>query len=163
MSYTFTRKSQSEVHIVNDSGQVECICSRGSHSIWRLFARTEPVTSLPGEYHSAEQAFNAFLEYLETNKIAFAAMMKDERYSTVKKLISSKQLSVFREIFEIVPKSVVARDLGMTNRGVERLTHRVEDFALKDLFKFADFLEIDRMDIIQMVYAQYIADETNRK
>ena len=159
MSYTFTRKSQSEVHIVNDSGQVECICSRGSHSIWRLFARTEPVTSLPGEYHSAEQAYNAFLGYVEKNKIAFAAMMKDRRYGAVKKLISTKQLSVFRDIFEIVPKSVVARDLGMNNRRLERLIQRVEDFVLKDLFKFADFLEIDRMDIIEMVYAQYLADE----
>lgn len=90
-------------------------------------------------------------------------MEKDRRYTTVKHLISGGHVKTFREIFDIIPKSVVARDLGMNNMRFTRLINHVEQFLLKDLFRFAIFLEVDNMILLEMINRQYWADKENKK
>lgn len=78
-------------------------------------------------------------------------------------MITGGHVDSFREIFEHVPKSVVARDLGMNNMRFTRLINHVEQFVVDDLFRFAAFLEMDNMILLEMVNRQYWADKENRR
>jgi hypothetical protein len=82
-------------------------------------------------------------------------MEKDNRYRIVKPLMSDGQIKSFKDIFLYIPKSVVARDLGINNVRFTRLMNDVGDFTLNDIFRLAAFCEIDELDLLKLVDRQY--------
>jgi len=42
--------------------------------------------------------------------------IKDRRYQIAKTLICCNEIKIFSDVLPIVPKSIIARDLGMHNR-----------------------------------------------
>ena len=84
-------------------------------------------------------------------------MSKDARYKTIQDLILKGYITSLSEIFEkeLVSRSKVARDLGLNpTRFAANLKHP-ERFILKDLYAFADLLEIERMALLQLVDNDY--------
>jgi hypothetical protein len=90
-------------------------------------------------------------------------MAKDRRYITVKNLITAGYIKSFREIFETIPKSVVARDLGMNNARFTRLMNDVGSFTLEELFRLSVFLEIEGSIIVNLTLQQFDIDKKARK
>jgi hypothetical protein len=90
-------------------------------------------------------------------------MTRDRRYGTVKILISGGHIKSFREMFYTIPKTVVARDLGINNIRFTRLINNLEKFILKDLFLIASFIEIDETTLMQLVIQQHALDKKNKK
>lgn len=90
-------------------------------------------------------------------------MVKDRRYSTVKKLLVSDQLNSFPEIFDIVPKSVVARDLGMNNMRFSRLMNDLGRFTLEELHRLADLIEIDGEIVVMLANKQFMANKKRKR
>jgi hypothetical protein len=92
------------------------------------------------------------------------AMAKDKRYNNVKHLISTGFIKSFREIFytETIPKSVVARDLGMNNKRFDKVMYNVEKFGLKDLLLLASIIGIDREKLISVILKQYDMDKDKK-
>ena len=89
-------------------------------------------------------------------------MIKDKRYTVVKNLIESGHVTFLRQIFDILPKSVVYKDLGMNNARFTNLMENVELFVVNDLFRIADLIEIDKMKILEITYNQYDADNEKK-
>lgn len=90
-------------------------------------------------------------------------MVKDKRYKSVKNLIESGHITLFREIFDTLPKSVVYKDLGMNNDRFTNLMNNVELFLINDLFRIADLIETEKGKILEVAYNQYVADNKNIK
>jgi hypothetical protein len=90
-------------------------------------------------------------------------MTKDKRYTTVKNLISGGYIKTFREIFDTIPKSVVARDLGINNVRFSSLLNNIQKFIVKDLFRIAELLEVDEKAVLDLLYNQYISEKKTRK
>ena len=90
-------------------------------------------------------------------------MIKDKRYKTIKNLIETGHITLFREIFDILPKSIVYKDLGMNNERFTNLMNNVELFLINDLFRIAELIETEKRKILEMVYNQYTADNKNIK
>jgi hypothetical protein len=90
-------------------------------------------------------------------------MAKDRRYITVKNLITAGYINSFREIFDTIPKSVVARDLRMNNARFTRLINDVGSFRLEELFRLAVFLELEGFTIIKLVMQQFELDKKSKK
>ena len=90
-------------------------------------------------------------------------MAKDRRYTTVKNLISGDYVKSFREIFDTLPKSVVAGDLRINNNRFSRMMENVDQFTLEDLFLLASLLEIDQTKMLDLVVRQYHEDKKIRK
>lgn len=86
-------------------------------------------------------------------------MVKDKRYLTVKNLISGGYIKSFHEIFDTIPKSVVYKDLGMNSTRFKDLLENVDHFILKDIFRIATLIEIDKKTFLDLIYAQYILDK----
>jgi hypothetical protein len=89
--------------------------------------------------------------------------MKDRRYATIQKLISGNLLGSFREIFDTLPKSVVAKDLGIDLVRFTGMMNDVERFSIRNLFRLAALLEVDPKKILDLIYTQYIADQKGKK
>ena len=81
---------------------------------------------------------------------------------TVKKLITLGQLDSFEEIFDIVPKSVVARDLGMNNMRFSKLISDLGRFMLQDLHRMADFIEVDGTILVMLADKQFMANKKRK-
>ena len=89
-------------------------------------------------------------------------MARDYRYTTVKNLIAGGYIKSFREMFPTIPKSVVARDLGMNNGRFTRLMNDVKKFTLEELYRLAGFLEIEETTMLTLVHEQYLSDKKKR-
>ena len=90
-------------------------------------------------------------------------MIKDKRYKTIKNLIETGHITLFREIFDILPKSIIYKDLGMNNDRFTNLMNNVELFLIIDLFRIADLIETEKRKILELIYNQYLADNKNIK
>lgn len=86
-------------------------------------------------------------------------MSKDRRYITVKNLISAGYIKTLNEIFDTVPKSVVAADLGFNSIRINTLMASVDKFIVKDLFKLAELLEIEEIEMMKLVCNQHATEK----
>ena len=86
-------------------------------------------------------------------------MTKDKRYTIVKNQIEGGYLKGFREIFDIIPKTVVAKDLKIHNIRFSNLINDVSRFELIDLYKLAGLLEIEEKLMLDLVHSQYLSDK----
>jgi len=67
-------------------------------------------------------------------------MEKDSRYKAIKAMLEANNFRTFKEVFDIIPRSIVATDLGIHyNRFVKRI-NKPEDFSLKELILFSDLV-----------------------
>ena len=90
-------------------------------------------------------------------------MTRDHRYKIAKNLILGGYMKTMQELYDAVPKSVIAKDMG-TN--LARLNKMIEDASLYtfvDMIKIAALIEVDEMAIMTLVYNQYAADKKSRK
>ncbi len=80
-----------------------------------------------------------------------------------RELISTNFIKTFQGIFDVIPKSVVARDLGLNNVRFSKLMQSVDQFILTDLFQIAVLLEVDEMVVLKLAYHQYKENRKNGK
>lgn len=88
-------------------------------------------------------------------------MAKDKRYRVVKNLIEGGFIKSFQEIFDTIPKSVVYKDLGMNSVRFNKLLSKVENFVLKDIFRIAALIEVDKKLLLDLVYVDHIQHKKN--
>lgn len=81
-------------------------------------------------------------------------MERDKRYKTVKFLIEGGHVNEFNQIFDHIPKSVVANDLGTNYNRLNKLVSHVDFFVLKDLFILSTFFDISEEQMIKLVLTQ---------
>jgi hypothetical protein len=77
--------------------------------------------------------------------------MKDKRFSIAAKLIRTNEIKTFSEIIDIVPKTVVAKELGINPERFNRLLATIDLFVIKDLVKLAEVLEVDTIAVLHLV------------
>lgn len=92
-----------------------------------------------------------------------ADMEKDRRYALVKRLIDGGFMKSFRDIFEIIPKTRVATDLGMNNKRFSRLMHHTDEFVLVDIFRMARLFDVQEDSMLKMIIDQYRDDRRRKK
>jgi len=95
--------------------------------------------------------------------LIYLHMAKDKRYETVKKLIAGGHITCFSEILETVPKTIVAHDLRMHHQTFDKLLTYPEKFNLEDAISIASLIEVEDMEIIKLIYSQYIIEKKKRK
>lgn len=66
-------------------------------------------------------------------------------------------------MFDTIPKSVVAKDLGMNNVRFSGLLNNIHKFVIKDLFRLAEMLEVDEKAVLELLYNQYISEKKTKK
>lgn len=82
-------------------------------------------------------------------------MEKDKRYKTVKILIETGNIISFADIFEHIPKSTVADNLGLHFNRMERMIKNVNDIKVKDIYLFSAYFEIDVKTLFDLIHRQH--------
>ena len=90
-------------------------------------------------------------------------MGKDRRYNTVKLLIETGHITEFSQIFEHIPKSVVANDLGTNYNRLARLITHTEQFTLEELVTLGSFFDVDSKALVDLAFNQLIRKRVKRK
>jgi hypothetical protein len=77
-------------------------------------------------------------------------------YATVMRLIESQKLRDFLEIFEIIPRSVINKDLGINYTRYNNLLKEVQGFKLKELYKLSRLLNVEEKVILDLAHDYYM-------
>jgi len=76
---------------------------------------------------------------------------KDHRYYIIKPMLLAGKIQTFLDIFQYIPPSVVAIDLGKRGPRFSELMNALEGFTLKELLTLADLFELTRTEIFELV------------
>lgn len=90
-------------------------------------------------------------------------MTKDKRYKTVNNLISGGYIKTFRDILDTIPKSTIARDLGMHHQTFSKLLDHPDHFTFKDAFRIASLIGVDDKVIVDLIYSQCEVDKKTKR
>jgi hypothetical protein len=80
---------------------------------------------------------------------------RDHRYTAIKSMVEAGELVSFNQIFKIIPKTVVAKDLGKKVDRFNILMTHVDEFTLQELFRIAQFCRIDEDAIFKLILYDY--------
>jgi hypothetical protein len=69
--------------------------------------------------------------------------MKDKRYKAVQKLIESGEIVHFDDVFQYIPRSIVAEDMGFNYRTLVGKISAPLRFTAGEIIQLANLIEID--------------------
>jgi hypothetical protein len=81
-------------------------------------------------------------------------MVKDKRHKTVKILIETRNITTFADIFEHIPKTTVADELGKHFNRMSGMIENVNVMKIGDVYLFAGYFEVEPMVIFQLIHNQ---------
>lgn len=77
--------------------------------------------------------------------------MKDPRYKAIKSLIESKGLTSLKDIFTIIPLTVIKKDLKMNYDTLRRRVNNSATLTSNDIIGMASLFEVDPIDVFRLV------------
>lgn len=84
-------------------------------------------------------------------------MMRDQRYQFIKPLFLKNKIQTFRDIFNVVPRSVVASDLGKENDRFMELTGNMGEFTIQELALIGNFCSLTLSEMFTLIGNEYPA------
>ena len=92
-------------------------------------------------------------------------MPRDERYKNVKNLIETGRIVTLRDMFtsRAIPKTVVAKDLGMHHQTFDKLLNAPQRFSFEIAFHLAALIQTDKKNILDLIYNQCEEDRKKSK
>lgn len=90
-------------------------------------------------------------------------MEKHKAYRITKRLIEAGDIKLLREIFEILPGTVVAADLGIHYVRLKTMIENVEDFRLRELYQLAELIGIEGKILLLLADVQRESTRKGRK
>jgi hypothetical protein len=79
--------------------------------------------------------------------------LKDKRYTAIKSLIQSNSLQGFKDIFTVVPVSVVKNDLEMNYTTLRNRIDNVELLTVQNITAMAELFEVEPGEVFKLVVA----------
>ena len=88
---------------------------------------------------------------------------KDSRYNLIKAMIADGNIETFNDIFEYIPKTVVATDLGKKVDRFNKLMKKVDGFTLEEIYIIGSFFGLSERQIYELVEAEYFKSKSKIK
>ncbi len=79
------------------------------------------------------------------------SMTTDKRYTAVQGVIETGKINRFREIFDILPKSVMAQDLGQNYRSFVGKVGSPERFTMKDVINMGRLIDVAPSKLVELI------------
>lgn len=90
-------------------------------------------------------------------------MVKDKRYTVLKKLIESGNIFSFTDMLDIVPISTLRNDLKTNYSSLKRKIGEPELFVIKDLLKISELIDCNPDLIIKLSTKDYLRRKKQKK
>jgi hypothetical protein len=81
-------------------------------------------------------------------------MSTDDRYKLVKPMIDTDHIKSFRDIFTYLPKTVIAKDLGINNGRFTDLISHPEGLRVGDVYRLAALFNIEPRQIFELIESE---------
>ena|ERR1700754_1154696 len=88
---------------------------------------------------------------------------RDERYELVRPMLAIGKIKSFSDIFKVVPKTIVAADLGTKVDRFNKLMKRIEKFTLEDIFTIGRYCDLSVHEILDLVETEYLQNKDRIK
>jgi len=82
-------------------------------------------------------------------------MKRDERYDYVHYLYNKGDIKCFNDLFKKLPKSVLAKDMGIPTRRFREMLTDPAKMKVEHLFTVAHFFKINKWVLVQLAWRQY--------
>ena len=79
---------------------------------------------------------------------------KDARYALIPVLLEDGKIERLSDIFKFVPKTIVARDMGISLGQWDKYMEKVVPLTLKRLFRLAELCGITERQVLGLVMAE---------
>lgn len=70
-------------------------------------------------------------------------------------MLTAGKIIHFRDLFHFIPKTIVARDMGINNVRFTRLIEETEEFTLKDLLQLSALMEMKPISLVKLALDQH--------
>ena len=90
-------------------------------------------------------------------------MPQKRDYKIGKSLISDQTIKKFTEIFDYVPRTVAAKDIGVHSNTLNNHIKNLGDLTLKEIVRLSNLLEIESMTIFKLAQDEFVAQEKKAK
>ena len=84
-------------------------------------------------------------------------MAQDKRYNAIKSMMESGHIASFKEIFEIVPKTIVSKEMGMNYQTFTRKVTAPDLFTLRELMSMAQLFDLPGETLVKQIFADLAA------
>jgi hypothetical protein len=81
---------------------------------------------------------------------------RDPRYLLIPTMYQRGRVKSFNDIFEYIPKTVVAGDLGIKVTRFNNLMSRVENFVIRDVMLIGSFCELNLDVVLELWKNEYL-------
>lgn len=78
-------------------------------------------------------------------------------------MIEGGNVSQFKDIFEYIPRSVIAAYMGTNYKRMAKLVEHTGKISLDELHKLSDYFEVDNWIMIELANNQLIGRKNKRK
>ena len=78
-------------------------------------------------------------------------MQKDERFTTLGKLLKSNENVTLTDVLKILPKTTLAHALSLNPARFNRMIADARLFVVKDLEKLSELAEVDLMAVFRVI------------
>jgi hypothetical protein len=82
--------------------------------------------------------------------ILLSIMHTDVRFKTVRDLINTRSITAFEQIFDTIPKSMLARELRKNTSRIDDIIQRPEELRYKEIKAISVLLDVPCSKIIQL-------------
>ena len=82
-------------------------------------------------------------------------IQRDHRYELIPAMLEARRVQSFLDIFKFIPRTVVARDLGMKVARLSARLRHLENFTLAEIFIIGDFCGLSRLKILELIKAEF--------
>jgi hypothetical protein len=80
--------------------------------------------------------------------------MSDKRYELVNVMIEQNKIITFQEIFHLIPKSLIGKELRINNPRMTNLIHCPFNLTLKEIDKLACLFSCTPDKLVELIRAQ---------
>ncbi|MBO9562120.1 MAG: hypothetical protein J7621_05070 [Niastella sp.] len=83
-------------------------------------------------------------------------MNTDNRYSVVKDIYAAKRIEEFHQIFDYIPKTVVAEDIGTSAKRITRLIEEPHTFTGEEIYQMSQLFGIPLDKFFMLLMKNFI-------
>jgi len=80
---------------------------------------------------------------------------KDDRYQDIRNMFNTGDIKMLKDIFEFIPRYVVASHLGIKRQRLGRLINQVENFQVRELLELGGLFDLSIKDILHLTAQSY--------
>ena len=75
----------------------------------------------------------------------------DRRYKLVKRLVELGELVRYEDIFEYIPKSVIANDCGFNSTKITKLIKNPREWKVREILWLAQLIGVDSLVLFKLI------------